>query len=66
MHGSIAYMSNANTYLFRKKLIKQMEDKFPSQVSKIEINRYLKHNKQDNKKIRDLRDIKKVYENKKA
>ena len=62
MHGSIAYMSNANTYLFRKKLIKQMEDKFPKQVYKTEINRYLK----DNKKIRDLRDIKKVYENKKA
>ena len=49
IHGSFAYMSHANTYIFKKRLIEKLEKIFPSQVSKIEVNRYLKCNKQDSR-----------------
>ena len=41
IQGSFSYMKHANTYKFRKKLTKQIEEKFPNQISGIEINRYI-------------------------
>ena len=49
LQGFIAYMRHANTYKLRKTLSKQIEEKFPDQVSYIEVNRLLK-NTQTNKK----------------
>jgi len=41
--GSFAYAKHANTYNFRNKLIKKIENYFPNEISSIEINRYIKN-----------------------
>ena len=43
IQGSFAYMSHANTYHLKNKLVKQIEKNFPNEISSIEINRYLKN-----------------------
>ena len=43
LHGSFAYMSHANTYYLKNKLVKQIDKNFPNEISGIEINRYLKN-----------------------
>ena len=43
IQGSFAYMNHANTHYLKKKIIKQIEKKFPNKISSIEIDRYLKH-----------------------
>ena len=43
LQGSFAYMQNADTCKFRKYLAKQIEEKFPNQISYIEVNRLLKN-----------------------
>ena len=42
LQGWFGYAMWANTYKFRKRIMKQIEDKFPNQISSIEVNRYLK------------------------
>ena len=41
--GYFVYMSHADTHKLRKLLIKQFEEKFPNQISYIEVNRLLKN-----------------------
>jgi predicted PolB exonuclease-like 3'-5' exonuclease len=40
--GWIAYAKNANTYKMRKKITKQVEEAFPTEISSNEFNRYYK------------------------
>lgn len=42
MQGYFAYMKHANTYKLRMKLGRQLEENFPTEISYIEVNRYLK------------------------
>lgn len=43
MQGAFSYMKHANTHKLRKRLTKQIEEKFPNQISSIEISRYVKN-----------------------
>ena len=42
LQGWFGYAMWANTYKFRKKIMKQIENNSPNKISNIEINRYLK------------------------
>ncbi len=42
IQGSFTYIIYANTYLFRKKILRKIEYYFSKEISSIEVNRYLK------------------------
>ncbi len=45
LEGWIAYSKNANTHNLRRKLFKPLAEKFQGEISTIDLNRYLKFNK---------------------
>jgi len=49
LEGWLAYAKNANTHKLRKKVLQQVEQKFPHEISTKEVNRARKRRKQKNK-----------------